>query len=282
VNPRTSLSLAAVAVSSIACVSLHAATPVLGVDEPRFWYDPAIRLGHPTAESMRNRDGSPRITDPEHYARFFREHAATLQQWAADARLRLNPNFVAALLAKESGFDPYATSAVPANGLAQITHIADADLVIISRDAPAFHWMKDEVSRWPRYPPVHDDKATKARTDSLIARGVVTGRNEYLFNPRSAMRASMFWLRMLADIWRLDEWPGQYGRLARERLGAAGTLGERDLLDLVTVSYNQGHPYVAELLRKYGRDWKRHLNDESRDYLERIVLYTEIFQRASR
>lgn len=277
---HTSLLFAALAVSSTACASLNAATPAPGANEPRFWYDPSLKLGHPPAESLRNREGSPRITDPQLYERFFREQAGTLQQWAADARLRLNPNFVAALLAKESGFDPNATSAVPANGLAQITHVADQDLVIISRDAPAFRWMHDEIRGWPRVPAIHDDKARKSRTDSLLASGAVTGGNEYLFNARASMRASMFWLRMLADVWRQDEWPGQYGRLARERLGVAGTLGERDLLDLVTVSYNQGHPYVAELLRKHGRDWKQHLNDESRDYLERIVLYTLLFQRS--
>jgi hypothetical protein len=282
VTART-FSTAAALLATAACASVYAANPApqQSAADARFWFDPSIPLGTPPADSLRNQNGSPRITDATLYARFFRDHAGTLRQWASDRRLRLNPNFVAALFAKESGFDPYATSAVPANGLAQITHVADADLLIISRDAPAFRWMYDEIRQWPRSADVHSEKAREARTDSLIARGSLTGRNEYLFDPRQSMRASMFWLRMLADVWLLDEWPGQYGRLARERLGSAGTLSERDLLDLVTVSYNQGHPYVAELVRKHGRNWKQHLNDESRDYLDRIVLYTQIFQRSA-
>ena len=246
----------------------------------RFWYEPGLRLGHPPADSLVNENGSPRITEPAHYERFWRELAPLLTTWAADSRVRLNPNFVAALLAKESGFDPRATSAVPANGIAQMTHVADLDLLIISRDAPAFGWMQAEVKRWPRMAAVHDSSARKSRTDSLLARGAVTARTEYFFDPRLALRASLFWLRILATIWTEDEWPGQYGGLARARLANGGALSQSDLLALVTVSYNQGHPYVADLVQRYGRDWTRHLNAESADYLDRIARYTGIFQRA--
>jgi hypothetical protein len=248
----------------------------------RFWYDPRLPLGHPAADSLRNDNGSPRITEPAHYERFWRELAPSLSEWVADPRLRLNPNFVAALMAKESGFDPRATSGVPANGIAQMTHIGDLDLQIISRDAPAFRWMHEEVQRWPRAAAVHDSAARKSRIDSLLVRGTVSARNEYLFDPRLAQRASLFWLRILATIWTEDEWPGQYGALTRGKLANGGTLSEQDLLALVTVSYNQGHPYVADLVQRYGRDWTKHLNAESSDYLERITRYTEIFQRAAR
>jgi hypothetical protein len=251
-------------------------------DTVRFWYDPGLPLGHPRADSLLNDNGSPRITKPGLFDRFWRELAPTLSTWSADPRLRLNPNFVAALMAKESGFDPRATSAVPANGIAQMTHVADLDLQIISRDAPAFHWMEAEVKRWPRVAAVHDSAARKLRTDNLLARGTVSARTEYLFDPRLAMRASLFWLRILGTIWTEDEWPGQYGSLARAKLANGGTLSEPDLLALVTVSYNQGHPYVADLVQRHGRDWTRHLNTESADYLERITRYTGIFQRAAR
>ena len=251
-------------------------------DGPRFWYDPRLPLGRPAAESLRNDNGSPRITDAAHYQRFWRELAPTLVEWSADPRLRINPNFAAALMAKESGYDPRATSGVPANGIAQITHIADLDLQIISREAPAFRWMYDEVRRWPRAAAVHDSAARKPRTDSLLARGTLGPRTEYLFDPRLAQRAALFWLRILGTVWTEDEWPGQHGALARQKLANGGVLGEPDLLALVTVSYNQGHPYVADLLRRHGRDWTRHLNAESADYLESIARYTEIFQRAAR
>jgi hypothetical protein len=246
----------------------------------RYWYDPALPLGHPPADSLRNQNNSPRITDVALYDRFWRDLAPSLSTWSADSRLRLNPNFVAALMAKESGFDPRATSAVPANGIAQMTHVADADLQIISRDAPGYRWMYDEVRRWPRAAAVHDSAATKSRTDALVARGVVGPGNEYLFDPRLSQRAALFWLRILGHVWTEDSWPGQYGSMARARLSGGKPLSDPDLLALVTVSYNQGHPYVADLVQRYGRDWTRHLNEESSDYLERIMRYTTVFQRA--
>lgn len=249
---------------------------------PRFWYDPAIPLGLARADSLLNQNGSPRITDLTHWDRFWRDIAPALRDWSADPRLRLNPNFVAALMAKESGFDPRATSDVPANGIAQFTHIADADLQIISRETQTFRWMHDEVRRWPRTAAVHDSLARKGRTDSLLARGLVTPRTEYLFEPRLALRASMFWLRILATTFTEDEWPGEYGTLMRTKLAGGGRLSEQDLLSLVTVAYNQGHPYVADLVKRYGREWTRHLNAESSDYLERITHYTSVFQRGGR
>lgn len=248
----------------------------------RFWYDVQLPLGRPRAELLVNDNGSPRILDLSHYQRFWRDLAPLLSEWAADPRLRLNPNFVAALMAKESGFDPLATSGVPANGIAQMTHIADLDLQMISRETAAFRWMHDEVRGWPRSAVVHDSAARERRTDSMLASGRLGARSEYLFDPRLAQRASMFWLRILATVWTDDEWPGQYGALARGKLASGRALSEEDLLALVTVSYNQGHPYTADLVRQHGREWRRHLNAESKDYLERVTRFTEIFQRADR
>ena len=256
--------------------------PVAANPTVRYWYDPALPLGHPHADSLRNQNGSPRVVDTAAYDRFWRELAPSLAAWSADGRIRLNPNFVAALMAKESGFDPRATSAMPANGIAQMTQIADADLLLISRDSPGYHWMYDEVRRWPRARAVHDSLATKSRTDSLLAAGTLTPANEYLFDPKLSQRAALFWLRILGHVWTEDVWPGEYGSMARAKLSGGRPLNDADLLALVTVSYNQGHPYVADLVKRYGRDWTRHLNEESADYLERIMVYTAIFQRAAR
>jgi hypothetical protein len=261
-----------------------AIAPVRVVVDPaaRFWYAESLPLGHASPDSLVNQNGSPRITDVALYDRYWKEHAPTMAQWSADPRLRINPNFVAAIMAKESGFDPLATSAVPANGIAQMTYIADEDLRIIARDAPAWRWMYDEVRRWPRSPVVHDSLARKSRTDSLLRSGQLGPRTEYLFDPRTSTRAALFWLRVLAHVWTEDTWPGQYGTMARTKLANGGPLSETDLLALVTVSYNQGQEYVGGLVQKYGRDWTQHLNEESGDYLERISHYTAIFQRAAR
>lgn len=264
------------------CIGQLSPAPAPSPAEPRFWALKGEHLGAPPATAFVNLNGSPRIENPGFYATFRKDHAEELEKWAGDGRLRINPSLAAALVAKESGFDPAAISNVPAFGIAQMTYIADLDLVEITRSAPAFRWMLPEVESWPRVKAVHDSTTTQARVKSLLARQSVTPANEYLFNPGLALRASNFWLRILATIWTEDTWPGMYGALAKEKLGTdgKGALRESDLLDLVIVSYNQGHPYAFELVKKYGREWTKHLNEESSDYLERIRVYTTLLQNA--
>jgi hypothetical protein len=251
----------------------EAVQPAQSPLRPRFFWRSGMRLGHPQAAQIVNANGSPRIFHPELYDAFRRDVAPRLQAWAAESCVGLNPNFVAALLAKESGFDPGVTSSVPAIGYAQITETADADLLVRVRDVPC---MREAVS-WPRHPVIHSPRITRARADSLIAAGVVNGRNEYLLDPLLATRAGMFELRLMADIWRHHE---EYAPFARRTLNGGRALTEDQMLDLVTVSYNQGYLYVHQLMERYGADWRQHLNPESHDYLERIRAYTTLFQQA--
>ncbi|HEX9108074.1 MAG TPA: hypothetical protein VF832_12615, partial [Longimicrobiales bacterium] len=61
---------------------------------------------------------------------------------------------------------------------------------------------------------------------------------------------------------------------------ATGTpLSELQLLDLATVSYNQGVEYVRALVLQWGPAWTGHLDPEPADYLERTRAYTKLFQR---
>jgi hypothetical protein len=244
-----------------------------GGARPRFFWRSGMRLGHPQAAQIVNANGTPRIFHPELYDAFWRDVAPRLQAWAADSCVGLNPSFVAALLAKESGFDPTVTSSVPAIGYAQITETADADMLQRVRDVPCMH----EAVSWPRHPVIHSPRITKARADSLIVRGDVNARTEYLLDPLLATRAAMFELRLMANIWRKHE---EYAPFARRVLNGGRPLTEDQVLDLVTVSYNQGYLYVHQLMERYGADWKQHLNPESRDYLERIRAYTTLFQQA--
>lgn len=247
-------------------------------DRPYLHAHPGLTFRLPARLELVNRNGSPRVAHDSLYARFRERIAPLVVAWARDERLAINPAFVAALLAKESGYEQYATSYSPANGYPQLTQIADLDLRAMI-EAPAWRWMRAEVLGWPRHPMVHDARATKARTDSLVAAGVLGPRNEYLFDPPRATRAAVFWLRLLREVWTSDAWPGRYGSFARERLGGGGPISESQLLDLVTVSYNQGYPYVHALVARHGVDWTRHLNEEADDYLERIRVYTVLFQR---
>ena len=245
-----------------------------------FAYRPDVPLGHPDASLLLNKEGSPRIENPAFYARYWRDYSGDVGRWARESGIAINPNFVLALFAKESGFDPNATSHVPANGVAQMTAIADLDLLRLTREDPRWTWLAAEARSWPRHPVVHDTTATKARTDSLVRAGVVHAGNEYFFNPGTESRAAMIWLRMLGDTWRGNAEDRASADVARNKLNGGGPLRDDQLFELVTVSYNQGYPYVVDLLQKHGTDWKKHLNAESSDYLDRIRLYTVIFQNA--
>jgi hypothetical protein len=247
---------------------------------PAFAYRPDLPLGHPDASLLLNREGSPRIEKPAFYADYWKNFSDDVRRWSRETGISINPNYVLALFAKESGFDPHATSDVPANGVAQMTPIADLDLLRLTTDDPRWQWLAAEARSWPRHPLVHDVHATKARTDSLLRANAIDARTEYFFNPGTESRASMLWLRMLADTWRGDAVDREAADVARNKLNKGGPLTDEQILDLVTVSYNQGYPYVVDLIRKYGTSWTKHLNAESADYLERIRNYTVIFQNA--
>jgi hypothetical protein len=252
---------------------------------PHLRMRPGVRLGHPPREALVNANGSLRVTNASDYEAFWRIVAPALEAWAKDPRLGIDPNYLAALLIKESGADSLAVSPAAALGLAQLTARTDADLRLMASD-DHFRWMRAELDTWPRAGVVHDSGATAAVIDSLLAHRALGSWNEYLFNPRSSARAAAFWVRLLENKWTTDLWPGGYGTFARRRLNHGHPLDESQLFDLVTVSYNRGYLAVHDLVERYGRAWTGHLDDlgaagaEASDYLDRVRTYVARFAAA--
>lgn len=242
--------------------------------------------GHPADTLLREADGTAAVQSATDYAYFQSTIAPRLDAWATDARLGINPNFVAAILTKESGFDTLAVSWMPANGLPQLTFIADADMQQMVTDS-AFAWMEAEVRDWPRNAIVHSSGATEAATVAGLQQGTVTSANEYLFAPVESVRGAVFWLRLLKNKWTTDSWPGGYGTFARRALNDGAPLSESELVDLVTVSYNQGYDWVHDLVGRYGAQWTAMLADqgaagvEASDYLDRVRQFTSVYQDAA-
>jgi hypothetical protein len=147
-----------------------------------------------------------------------------------------------------------------------------------------FEWMAPEASAWPRSPFVHHDASSRERIDSLLRAGTLTSKNEYLFDPALAARASVFWVRLLENKWTTDFWPGGYGSFARKKINGGKKLTEAQMIDLVTVCYNRGYMRVHDLVKRHGAEWTKHLGElgadsaEARDYLERVRAYAALFE----
>lgn len=243
---------------------------------------PRAHVADLPASAFRNANGSPRLRDDQ-YAFVRRRIVPLLEKWSRDGRLAIDPAYVTALMLKESGGDSLAVSNAPALGLAQLTATADSDMRLMVTEYH-FQWMAPEVNGWARNATVHSPSASTSSVDSLLARGAVTSRNEYLFDPETSARAAVFWIRLLENKWTTDFWPGGYGPSARQRLNGGKPLTQHQMFDLVTVSYNRGYIEVKALVDKYGDGWVSHLTEltgaqaEAADYLERVRAYTGLLQ----
>jgi hypothetical protein len=174
-----------------------------------------LRLGHPRREHVRNLNASVAITDSR-WDYFYRTLGPSLDLWAADARLDINPNLIAAILVAESRMDSLLVSLNPDHGIAQLTQHSDA-FILDRAPRPSFgmDWMATEAQTWPRHPAVHRFDATREQVVALMESGDVSAQTEYFFRPLQALRGLLFDLRLIEATWTTDgvTW-GQFGTWA--------------------------------------------------------------------
>jgi len=244
-----------------------------------------LRLGRPERSHIKNLNGSVAIT-PSRWDYFYGVLGPALDEGAADPRLDINPNLVAAILVAESRMDSLLVSLNPDHGIAQLTEYSDS-FILDRAPRPSFghQWMVTEARTWPRHPRVHNLEATKEEVLALMESGEVNADTEYFFRPRQAIRGLLFDLRLIEATWTTDgvTW-GQFGTWARQRINDGAPLTESQILDLVVVSYNQGYPLVRELVERYGRDWAANLplhTEEGAFYLPEVRRFLSVFQGAA-
>jgi hypothetical protein len=244
-----------------------------------------LRLGRPLREHVQNLNGSIAIT-PQRWQFFYQTLGPSLDSWAADSRLDINPNVIAAILVAESRMDSLLVSPNPDHGIAQLTQHADA-FILDRAPRPSFgmQWIAAEAQTWPRHPRVHTLEATRDEVLSLITRGDVSADSEYFFRPQQALRGLLFDLRLIEATWTTDgvAW-GQFGTWARQRINDGAPLTESQLLDLVLVSYNQGYPLVRNLVERYGAEWTANIAAHSAEgafYLPEVRRFMSVFQGAA-
>ncbi len=244
-----------------------------------------LRLGHPLREHVQNLNGSVAIT-PARWQYFYDRLGPSIDSWAVDARLDINPNLIAAILVAESRMDSLLVSLNPDHGIAQLTQHSDA-FILDRAPRPSFgmDWIATEARTWPRHPRVHTLEATRAEVMALIERGEVSAQTEYFFRPLQSLRGLLFDLRLIEATWTSDgvTW-GQFGTWARQRINGGAPLTESQLLDLVVVSYNQGYPLVHDMVERYGADWTANIAAHSAEgafYLPEVRRFMSVFQGAA-
>jgi hypothetical protein len=171
-------------------------------------------------------------------------------------RAKLNPYFIAALVAQESGFDPQALSYSKAIGLTQVTSLGESEIIKRGGD-------------WPRYPGLGEMPLPFLKL--AILNGRINGGNEWRLDPALSIAGGVEYLNYLSEYWGKREKRAQ----VEKRLGPSETA----LSEVILASYNSGASRVSDALEAHGLDY---LQDEelgeARKYVRRVVSYCDHFE----
>jgi hypothetical protein len=175
--------------------------------------------------------------------------------YEASRRFRLNPVLLAALIAQESSFDPYALSKAHALGLTQVTHLAEEDIALA-------------YPSWPRYPGIR--RLSRRKLRRLIPK-TINGKNEWRLDPVKSVWGGAYYLAYLRD--RLS-YEGN-----RLTVALAGGAWDPLLTEACLASYNSGLNRVLNALRKYRSAWlEQPSTREAKLYVRKILSFYGAFR----
>ncbi len=176
---------------------------------------------------------------------------------AACRAYRVNPALLAALIAQESSFDPYAVSRAGALGLTQITHPTEPE---IARAFPA----------WPRYPGI---AGLSRRALRRMVPGAINGRTEWRLDPVKSVWGGAYYLAHLRD--RVES-PANARFVDR-----AGPPRDDVRAALVLAAYNSGLNRVLYYAKRFGPGWlDQRRAREAKRYVRKILSYYGAFRSA--
>jgi hypothetical protein len=171
-------------------------------------------------------------------------------------RKNLNPYFVTALIAQESGFDPSAISRDKALGLTQITSLGEREIIKNFND-------------WPRYPAL--DEMSLPVLKLAVMSGIIHSGNEWRLDPTRSIEGGVEYLSYLADYWKRPEKRAEVER----RLGPSETA----VSEIMLASYNSGPTRVGDALERYGDKWLQDKRlGQARKYVRRVVSFCDHFE----
>lgn len=146
-----------------------------------------------------------------------------------------NPNFLAGIVAQESGFNPYAVSWAKAIGLTQITPLAEEQVM-------------GQVEDWPRYPGINSLSYLTLKTK--ITLGEISEEKEWRLNPERSLIGGMAYINYLKSYWNSQR--------NQELLAQLDGDPNKNITELILASYNSGPARVRNALKEKKNDWKQH------------------------
>lgn len=170
-------------------------------------------------------------------------------------RKHLNPYFVAALVAQESGFDATAISRNRAMGLTQVTPLGESEVI-------------KRFASWPRYPGASEMSFPVLKLSVLG--GQIHAGNEWRLDPALSIQGGVEYLSYLSEYWQR---PDKRAHLER-KLGPSETA----LSEVILASYNSGASRVYDALEREGANYLQDLElMEANRYVRRVVSYCDYF-----